>query len=254
MNNSTIPIPAGIGRWLPLFCRLATASTSQALFSGDFVYESNDPDTNTVTITGYIGTGGTVNIPATLDGKSVTSIRLRAFMQHNSITNVTISEGVASIGAAAFGHCDALTQVTIPDSVTTLFSQAFAWCQNLKGVYFKGGTPSGSGTFMFIGSYQSTVYYQGDTTGWETTYGGRPTQRWDPSILTDGGSFGVTNNTFAFNIAGSSNELVKVEACTSLVAGIWEPIVTSSLSNGAVYFSDPDYTNHPSRFYQLEMP
>ena len=54
MKTSAIPIPAGLGRWLPLVLWLAAASTSTALQSGDFTYEINSPDTNTVTITGYV--------------------------------------------------------------------------------------------------------------------------------------------------------------------------------------------------------
>ena len=72
--------------------------------------------------------------------------------------------------------------------------------------------------------------------------------------MTDDGIFGVTNNVFAFNISGTSNELVTIEACTNLVEAVWEPIVTSNLTAGSLYFSDPEYTNHPSRFYQLDMP
>ena len=76
----------------------------------------------------------------------------------------------------------------------------------------------------------------------------------NPLIETDEGNYSVTNSVFAFNISGTSNERVMVEACTNLVEGIWEPIVTSKLTIGSLYFSDPDYTNHPACFYNLEMP
>ena len=47
-----------------------------ALQCGDFTYTVSD---GTVTITGYTGTGGTVVIPATIDGMPVVSIGNHAF-------------------------------------------------------------------------------------------------------------------------------------------------------------------------------
>ena len=29
---------------------------------------------------------------------------------------------------------------------------------------------------------------------------------------------------------------------------------TCTLTNGSIYFSDPDWTNHPTRFYRIRSP
>jgi len=68
------------------------------------------------------------------------------------------------------------------------------------------------------------------------------------------GGFGVVTGEFGFNIAGHDSELVKIETCTNLVAGVWSQITTTNLTAGSVYFSDPDWINHDSMYYRLSMP
>ncbi len=47
---------------------------------------------------------------------------------------------------------------------------------------------------------------------------------------------------------------VVVEACTNLAEGIWVPVGTNTLTGGSVQFSDPAFTNYPSRYYRVSMP
>jgi predicted Na+-dependent transporter len=68
------------------------------------------------------------------------------------------------------------------------------------------------------------------------------------------GDFGVRNNHFGFNITGTTNFTVVVAACTNLASPVWVPLATNALVNGSFYFSDPQWTNYPSRFYSLQMP
>jgi hypothetical protein len=42
-----------------------------------------------------------------------------------------------------------------------------------------------------------------------------------------------------------------VEASTSLAIPTWVPVSTNILTAGTSYFSDPDWTNYPARFYRL---
>ena len=80
-----------------------------------------------VRITKYKGTAAVVNIPPTIDGFPVISIDDYAFMDCNSLTSVTIPEGVQSIGAMAFRNCGSLTHVSIPDSVVEIGSDPFIY-------------------------------------------------------------------------------------------------------------------------------
>ena len=77
---------------------------------------------------------------------------------------------------------------------------------------------------------------------------------WNPSIQATGSQFGVLTNMFGFNITGTNNFTVVVEACTNLTNPVWTPLTTNTLVDGSYYFSDPNWTNYPSRFYGLGLP
>ena len=105
--------------------------------SSDYAYSVNDAGDG-VTITKYNGEAKTVVIPSELGGKPVTEIGIFAFALCDSLTEVTIPEGVTSIGNAAFSGCSSLTEVTIPKSVTSIGDSAFYNCDALKTVYYGG--------------------------------------------------------------------------------------------------------------------
>jgi hypothetical protein len=182
---------------------------------------------------------------------SVTSIGDWAFWGCWRLASVTIDNGVTYIGANAFVNCTSLTSVTIPDSVTDIGDGAFANCNSLTNVYFQGHTPSlGSGVFQFDNN--ATVYYLPGTTGWTTTFGGRPTVLWNPHVQP--GSSGVRSNQFGFNITGSSNLVVVIEATSSLSNPTWTPLQSNTLNGNPLYFTDPQWTDYPGRFYRVTWP
>jgi hypothetical protein len=45
-----------------------------------------------------------------------------------------------------------------------------------------------------------------------------------------------------------------VETSTSLADPIWTPVGTNTLTSGSAYFSDPQWTNYPARFYRIRLP
>jgi hypothetical protein len=70
-------------------------------------------------------------------------------------------------------------------------------------------------------------------------------------ILDWGPSFGVQTNAFGFIISWATNVSVVVEGSTNLANPTWSPMSTNTLTDGWSYFSDPQWTNHPGRFYRL---
>ena len=206
---------------------------------------------------------------------SVTNIGNYAFANCMSLTNVMIGNGVTRIGNDAFEGCG-LIHATIPNSVTSLGNEAFAFCmsltnvtignsvtiigsgafnglRNLKTALFKGNAPMADSS-LFSSDNNSIVYYLPDTTGWGATFGGRQAVLWNPQVLTSDASFGVRTNQFGFNIIGTKNIPIVVEACTSLGSDAWVPLQSVSLTNGSFLFNDPQWTNYPGRFYRLRSP
>jgi len=239
---------------------------------------------NSVTSIGYAAFAACLSLTNATIGNSVTSIGDHAFHSCISLASITIPNNVTYIGGYAFRWCINLTSVTIPDSVTYIGDEAFAVCSsltnitignnvinigestfsrctNLTGVYFKGNAPRPDfpnfPVFDPKPPTNATVYYLPGTTGWGSTFGGRPTALWSlpyPLILNYEPSFGVRTNQFGFIISWATNISVVVEGCTDLANPTWSPVRTNTLTGGWCYFSDPQWTNYPTRFYRLRSP
>jgi hypothetical protein len=67
-------------------------------------------------------------------------------------------------------------------------------------------------------------------------------------------SSGVGPDGFGFNVTGTADIPIVVEACTNLANASWVPLRSLNLTNGVFYFSDPDWTNYPSRIYRIRSP
>ena len=80
----------------------------------------------------------------------VTSIGWSAFSYCQSLTNITIPDGVTSIGDSAFDYCKSLTSITIPNSVTNIGEFAFSYCQSLTNITIPNSVTN-IGEFAFGG-------------------------------------------------------------------------------------------------------
>jgi hypothetical protein len=201
------------------------------------------------------GKSGSYAIPGT-----VTSIGEYAFWLCYGLTGVTIPPSVTSLGDEAFAFCSSLTKITIPASVTNIADYAFDDCRDLTSVYFTGNAPAADSTLFYRDNDSVlTTYYLPGTTGWSNSIwgypaAGPPAVLWNPLIQASGANFGVRNNQFVFNIAGTTNIPILVEACTNLANPVWTPLQTLTLTNGSVHFSDAQWTNYPGRYYRISSP
>lgn len=189
-----------------------------------------------------------------------------------------ISNRVTSVGAWAFAGCS-LTSITVGSGVTSLGTDAFGYCPNLTAAYFKGNAPGADCSVFESDNNLSAIYYLPETTGWETAFACLPTAPWAlpvPLILNLKPVMGMTANAFKtdadassgtpaapaakpqpgfnFTVAWAANATVIVDACTDLANPVWIPVATNALARGTLYFSDPQWTNYPSRFYRVRSP
>ncbi|HEY3916022.1 MAG TPA: leucine-rich repeat domain-containing protein [Verrucomicrobiae bacterium] len=314
---------------------------------------------NTVTITGYTGSGGTVTVPTNINGLPVTAIADYAFSNSFYLENIEIPGSIGSVGEAAFANCDSLTNVTIdPGVITNLGDFIFYHCDGLESVTLPNGIPRigesafdstsldnitipssvtyigtnafadtlltnvaipgnviiidsgafdncqlltsltmgngvlniGQAAFAFcnlgdftipasvtnIASYaffnnpttnvffegnafpvsispfygdSCTIYYLPGTSGWSSgTFSGSSTVLWNPTVQTGDGNFGVKGNQFGFDITGTANIPIQIEATSDLANPVWTPLQSLTLTNGSYYFSEPQQA---ARFYRI---
>ena len=122
----------------------------------------------TVEITGYNGSAEKVDIPKTIDGKTVTKIGVSAFEDCTNFKSITIPDSVTEIGWNAFSGCKRLISITIPDSVTWIGSCAFQDCARLTSITLPDGVTSiGVHAFSGCTSLTSITIPDGVTSiGW----------------------------------------------------------------------------------------
>jgi len=162
------------------------------------------------------------------------------------------------MGDSAFAGCSTLTNATIANGVTNIAYGMFLDCTKLTGVFFQGNAPTVVGDEdydgpVFYGDNSVTVYYLPGTTGWSNTYQGVPTVLWNPQIQASGANFGMKNNQFGFNITGTPNIPIVVQASTGLPSSVWTSLTNVLLTNGSYYFSEP-LQACPARYYRISPP
>ncbi len=186
--------------------------------------------------------------------EGATHIGRAAFSGCHSLTSVRIPNAVTSIGLGAFFGCSGLASVTIGTGVTSIGDIAFNHCTGLINVHFQGNAPPAP-VALFDPAARVSVYYLPGTTGWDLGYAGRPTALWSsPLIHGNGPGPGVGAAGFGFLISWAPDATVVVEACTDLTNPVWLSFSTNTLSGGTAALSDPQWAEHPTRFYRARTP
>lgn len=238
IGNYTVPAPV---RWVEQGAFLDCTNLSSIIIS----------DT-VISIADY-AFQACINLTNLIISDNVTNIGHSAFLTCLSLSSVIIPDSVIEIGVGAFHFCPSLTDIVIGRNVTSIGSGAFSFCNDLLKIHFKG-TPPALGSDVFLSANNAIIYYLPSTTGWSSTFGGRPTALWKPQIQTGDASFTAQTNGFGYNIDWASGMAVVIEASTNPTAPVWLPLQTNTLTADSFYFSDPDWTNYPARFYRVRWP
>ena len=193
-------------------------------------FEYSILDDGTVKITDYTGSDSKLVIPGTIDGKKVTSIGGYAFEYCESLTSVTIPNGVTSIGSGAFINCANLKSITIPNSVTSIGYYAFSYCPSLTSITIPNNVTS-IGDYAFEhcvrltsitipNSVTSIEYYAfyNCTSLTDVYYTGSETE-WNNIDIRDYNSC-LTNATIHYNYAPNhthsyTSKITKQPTCTA---------------------------------------
>ena len=157
-----------------------------ALTAGSFSYSLINNDTE-VSITGYSGTGGVIEIPEKIDGKPVTkignyalqgntditgvrlpdslkTIGMQAFCNCSELKTVESGEGLESIGYGSFSGCTSLASIDLPEGLTSIGSGAFFGCKSLASIDLPDGVTSiGSSAFYRCSLLESIILPDGVT-------------------------------------------------------------------------------------------
>ncbi len=249
-TNATVYHIPGTTGWTLSFGNRPTALGNPLAPQSQFNYTTNS---GAITISRYIGADGAVTIPEKINNLPVTSIGIGAFAYNAGLVSIKIPNSVTNISDWAFYSCAHLTTVTMGNGVVRMGESAFNRCVGLKSFYFHGSPPV-LGPSVFVGVKGAMVNYMPEATGWGDTFGGFPTQLWNPVLLSRDGNVGVVNNQFGFNIIGNSNLVVVVEACTNLANATWSVAGTTTLDGSTFHFIDPLWDNYPARIYRLRTP
>ena len=153
---------------LALICSVfpAMTLTSGAYSETDVAYPVEGGniyfDKETGTITDCDSSVTSADIPAEIEGVSVTSIGEDAFLYCSSLTDVTIPNSVTSIGSRVFSDCSSLMTVTLPNSLTSIEIGTFAGCSSLTSVTLPNSVTSiGAYAFQDCSSLTSIVIPDG---------------------------------------------------------------------------------------------
>jgi hypothetical protein len=142
------------------------------------------------------------------------------------LTNITIGTGVIDIAGRAFFGCTHLTSLTIPRSVASIDHDALGDCPALRTILFAGNVPPSISPPVISGTTQATVYYLPGSEGWSSTFSGRFTVLWDPSIQVGAHTFGVPGQepSFAnfFALAQPSSVWANAFIAAAVNSGSWE--------------------------------
>jgi hypothetical protein len=123
-----------------------TCGSAQTIISGKWGYFIKDDG---AVITGYSGPGGSVEIPAALDGVPVHEIGTTApaywgtpFAGRKDITAISVPDSVTVLGTMAFFDCQSVQEIYLGSGIVAIYPGAFSTGENLSSITVAGSNLS----------------------------------------------------------------------------------------------------------------
>lgn len=138
-------------KWLTLLLIVlvslcATCAAAETHTSGEWEYELGED--GTATLLEYLGASPELVIPAEIDGHRVSCVGDREDdwgivpeEMWQTVTKVTIPEGVTALGFCPFAYCEKLARVELPATMTAIGYGAFYRCVELTDLVVAEDNP-----------------------------------------------------------------------------------------------------------------
>lgn len=119
-----------------------------ALDDGEFEYTIQGSE---IYLTRYIGDGGDVQIPESINGIPVTKINGNCFIGNETVTSISIPGTVKTIEDDALASAHGVTKITIAEGVTAIGDKAFEKMENLVEANIPASAAGNLGGWLFSG-------------------------------------------------------------------------------------------------------
>ena len=126
-----------------------------------------DDDTYSVSAGNGAKKVDSIDIPSTYNGKSVTQIADKAFMELSNLTAITIPDSIVNIGEYAFYNCISISNITLPNNLQSIQKYAFSKCTSLLEITIPNATTY-IGEYAFYDSSLTSATFK-NTDSWVTS-------------------------------------------------------------------------------------
>lgn len=123
-------------------------------FAGDFTLR--DLGGGNAEISAYNGDASTLRVPASIDGRKITSVGAQAFFGNDNLKVLVLPEGITAVNALSFAHCAKLERVEFPNSLEKIGARAFFACGKLAAIALPDSLKSiGDEAFAFCSALKT---------------------------------------------------------------------------------------------------
>lgn len=121
---------------VPEYLNIRTVSATAAQERCNFKYEENKTG---ITLTDCDKSLRHIEIPETVDGKTVTALGNGLFKNSEELTSIIIPETVTAFGENLFDGCEALQEIEIPSGIEYVSEDMFDYCKSLERIVVRDG-------------------------------------------------------------------------------------------------------------------